>query len=327
MADDSYRQLFDDELRGRLAALARLGEPVQVAELESAAARARLAETEVLITGWGCPPLTAAVLDAAPRLRAVLHAAGSVKHHVTDACWRRGLLVTSAAEANAVPVAEYTLAAVLMAAKRTATFAAAYREHPGSWQPWRDAIGPASAYRRTVGIVGLSRIGRRVSTLLRPFDLTVLAHDPYATPEQAAAVGAELTGLDDMIRRSDILTVHAPDLPETRHLLDARRLALLPDHATVINTARGALVDTAALTAECVAGRLSAILDVTDPEPLPAGSPLYRLPNVMVTPHIAGAMHSEVHRLAASALDELARLNAGEPPHHQVRAEDLAVIA
>jgi len=327
MADDTYQQLFDDRLRARLSTLASLGKPVQVNELTSAAARDRLAGAEVLITGWGCPPLTADVLHCAPRLRAVLHAAGSVKHHLTDACWRRGLLVSTAAEANAIPVAEYTLAAVLMAGKRTPQFVAGYRENPGTWLPWRDDILPASNYGRTVGVVGLSRIGRRVASMLRPFDMTVLAHDPYATGDQATAVGAVLTGLDDLIRRADILTLHAPELPGTRHLLDARRLALLPDHATVINTARGSLIDTAALTAECVTGRLSAILDVTDPEPLPADSPLYRLPNVMLTPHVAGAMHSEVHRLTACTLDELARLANGDPLRHQVRAADLDRIA
>jgi phosphoglycerate dehydrogenase-like enzyme len=141
-------------------------------------------------------------------------------------------------------------------------------------------------------------------------------YDPYVDAGQATALGVELTDLDDMIRRSDVLTVHAPELPETRHLLDARRLALLPDHATVINTARGSLVDTDALAAGCVSQRLSAILDVTDPEPLPADSPLYRLPNVRLTPHITGAMHAEARRPSATALDELARFADGRPLRH-----------
>ncbi|MET8005668.1 hydroxyacid dehydrogenase [Nonomuraea glycinis] len=327
MARDTYHQLFDHERRHRLAGLARLSGPGWTAELESAAARRRLSEVEVLITGWGCPPLTAGVLAAAPRLRAVFHAAGTVKSHVTGACWERGLVVTSAARANAIPVAEYTLAAILMAGKRAHRFAAAYRADPGRWLPWRDAVPVPSNHRRTVGLIGLSNVGRRVAELLRPFDLTVLAADPHAAPADAAALGATLVDLDTLLRRADVVTLHAPELPETRHLLDRRRLGLLRDGATLINTARGSLVDTAALTEECAAGRLDAILDVTDPEPLPAASPLYLLPNVVLTPHIAGALGSETHRLADAALDELARYAEGQAPLHAVDSADLSKIA
>lgn len=327
MGEDTFQKLFDTGLLRRLGRVGRLRDPLWVGEFDSAGARARLAATEVLVTGWGCPPLTAEVLDRAPALRAIAHAGGSVRQHVTEACWRRGILVSSAAEANAIPVAEYTLAAILMAGKRVPQFAAEYRRHPGSWSTWRDRVPAASNYHRTVGIVGLSRIGRRVAGLLRPFDLTVLAYDPYAAPQLAEQLGVKMVDLDTLVRRSDIVTLHAPALPETRHLLDARRLGLMRDHTTVINTARGSLIDTAALTAECVAGRLSAILDVTDPEPLPAGSALYDLPNVLLTPHIAGAMHDELHRLAEVAIDEVGRIASGQPLQHQIRPEQMRTSA
>ena len=327
MGEDTFRRLFDAEHRGRLSRVARLRDPVWVGEFDSPDARRRLAATEVLVTGWGCPPLTAEVLERAPRLQVIVHAGGSVRQHVTEACWRRGIRVSTAAEANAIPVAEYTLAAILMAGKRIPLFAAEYRRHPGHWSPWRDHVPVASNYRRIVGIVGLSRIGRRVAALLQPFEFTVLAYDPYAAPDLARQLGVSMVDLDELVRRSDIVTLHAPALPETRHLLDARRLGLMRDHATVINTARGSLIDTEALTAECVSGRLAAILDVTDPEPLPASSPLYRLPNVLLTPHIAGAMHDELRRLAASALDELDRLAAGQPLRHEVFAEEMKTSA
>ncbi|TDC48935.1 hydroxyacid dehydrogenase [Jiangella ureilytica] len=330
MADTAYRDLFDDELRSRLDALAELVLPGPVESFGSPGVRAALGRTDVLLTSWGCPPLDAAVLGDAPRLRAVLHAAGSVKHHVTDACWDRGLAVTTAADANAVPVAEFTLAAILAAGKRAHAFAAGFRAHPGELA-WRDGVagaaGEASNYRRTVGVVGFSRIGRRVAGLLQPFDLTVLVADPYADAAAVAAAGAELVELDDLVRRAHVVTLHAPALPATHHLIDARRCALMKDGATLINTARGALVDHAALTGECERGRLHALLDVTDPEPLPPDSPLYRLPNVVLTPHIAGAMGSECRRLAALALDELDRLVRGEPLRHRVHRAELVVQA
>lgn len=327
MSDLTCRTLFDRSRLQRLAALASLREPIQTSELDSPAARVRLAGVEVLITGWGCPPLTEDLIRHAPRLRAVLHTGGTVKGHVGAACWESGIAVSSAVEANAVPTAEYALAAILFAGKRAHRYAAMLRDTPGRWEPWRELTPPAGNYQRTVGLVGLSRVGRRVAGQLRNFDLHVLACDPFVGPAEAARLGASLVTLDELVRRSDVVSLHAPALPETRHLLDARRLAMLPDHATLINTARGSLVDTDALTEECLAGRLDAILDVTEPEPLPAESALYRLPNVQLTPHIAGAMHSETGRLADAALDELARYVNGAPLRYRVHADELPYIA
>lgn len=318
--------LFDETLWARLNDVADLGQPAHTDQLSSPDVLRRLADVEVLITGWGCPKLDAGVLHAAPRLRAALHAAGSVKGHLTEACWERDLLVTTAADANAVPVAEYTLAAILFAGKRIPTLAVLAQRHPGEWA-FRDSVPERSNFRRTVGLIGFSRIGRRVAELLRPFDLDVLVADPYADPAAVAAAGAELVDLDAMLPRAQVLSVHAPSLRETRHLLDARRLALLPDYATIVNTARGALVDTAALTAECVTGRLYAVLDVVDPEPLPADSALFGLPNVMITPHVAGSLDTETRRMTELAIEELARYARGAPPIHPVRRTDLDRMA
>lgn len=327
MDDHAYATIFDTSRRERLAGLTSLGTPVHTTELESPAARSRLPEVSVLVTGWGCPPLTAEILSAAPELRAVFHAAGSIRHHITAACWERGLLVTTAAQANALPVAEYTLAAILAAGKRLPLFVAEFRGSPGGYGAWRDAVRSPSNYGKTVGIVGLSRIGRRVAGLLQSFDLRVLAADPYAAADDATELGVALVDLDALLAESDIVSLHAPELPATRHLLDARRLSLLRDGGTVINTSRGSLVDTAALTAECVTGRLDAVLDVTEPEPLPADSPLYQLPNVVLTPHVAGAMGTETLRLTDAALDELERYVTGRDLQHRVVEADLATMA
>ncbi|MCB5182970.1 hydroxyacid dehydrogenase [Streptomyces antimicrobicus] len=286
----------------------------------------RLGTAEVLFTGWGCPPLDAAALDRMPRLRAVVHAAGSVKHHVTPVCWERGLLVSSAAAANAVPVAEFTLAAVLLSNKRVLEAAHAYRAARGPV----DVLGrypTAGNYRRTVGLVGASLVGRRVLELLRPFDLRVLVHDPYADPGDLAVLGAEACALEDLLRRSDVVSLHAPALPGTRHLLDATRLALMRDGSTLINSARGALVDTEALTRELVSGRLHAVLDHTEPEVLPADSPLFDLPNVLLTPHMAGSLGGELDRLAATAVAEVARYAQGLPFRHAVDPDRLGSSA
>ncbi|MCT2591475.1 hydroxyacid dehydrogenase [Streptomyces sp. N2-109] len=312
-------RLFPAPVRARLASCYRM--PDGAAPVPEASGGVALADAEVLITGWGCAPLTAEVLDTMPRLRAVLHSAGSVKAHVTSACWERGLLVSSAAVANALPVAEFTLGAMLLAGKDVFRIRARYAaEHR---LPETGETASLGNYRRRVGIIGASRTGRRVLELLRPFDFETAVHDPRLSAPDAAALGVRRLPLDELVASSDILSVHAPDLPSTRRLLDARRLALMPDGATLINTARGALVDTDALTAELSSGRLSALLDVTDPEPLPPGSPLYGLPNVTLTPHLAGALGNELERLGAAVADEAECLRAGRPLRHRVVRADL----
>ncbi|WP_217555361.1 hydroxyacid dehydrogenase [Streptomyces sp. GbtcB6] len=311
-------QVLPAELRDRLSGLVRLA-PGPVGAVFPAA----FAEAEVLISSWGCPRLTADVLARAPRLRAVMHAAGSVKGLVTDAVWERGIVVSSAADANAGPVAAYTLALVTLAARRTLTMAAGYG---AGWPAFESRTGADGG---TVGIVGASRIGRAVLAGLRRSDAghRLLLSDPHVTDEQARRLGAERVGLAELCRRSAVVSVHAPLLPETTGLLDAGMLALIPDGGVLVNTARGAVVDTEALTRECASGRLEAYLDVTDPEPLPPGHPLLSLPNVLVTPHIAGAQGSELRRLGRYALAEVERWAAGEPLLGEVTEEALHRLA
>ncbi len=318
--------LFDEALFARLRRSGELPDSNPLARFDDPRAEALLPLAEVLLTSWGCPPLDAALLSRAPRLRAVVHAAGTVKQHVTPACFARGLVVSSAASANAFPVAEYTLAAILFANKKLFRLRERYREVKALRFWPREAPGLGN-YRRTVGIVGASHVGRRVLELLQPFDLERLLFDPFVDEAGAKGLGAAKLELDELLVRSDVVSLHAPSLPETRHLLDARRLALLRDGATLVNTARGALVDHEALTRELVSGRIDAVIDTTEPEILPADSPLYSLPNVFLTPHVAGSLGNETRRMAELAVDEIERFARGEALQHAVRAEDLARLA
>ena len=214
-----------------------------------------------------------------------------------------------------------------MAGKKAPFLAADARRHRQDWT-YRRRRGPLSNLGLTVGIIGFSRIGRMVVARLQQLDdITCVVSDPYADAGQVHAAGARLVDLQEMLGQVDILSIHAPELPSTRHLIAAAALANLRDHTTVINTARGSLIDTAALEAECAAGRLNAILDVTDPEPLNADSVLYDLPNVMITPHIAGSLDGEVKRMTDTALDELERLTRGRPLRHRILEAELDRIA
>lgn len=318
MSPEVFELLFDRDRLDRLRSLTASA-PLPIDEGD-------LADTEILLTSWGAPRLDAALLDRMPHLRAVVHAAGSVQGLVSDELWERGITVTSAADANAVPVAEYTFASIILAFKR----AFVHVRTPAEVLGWGDLVGSPKygSVGRTVGIVGFSRIGRRVVRMLRQLDdVHILVADPFVAPETVAEGGAELVPLEAMLRRVDVLSLHAPALPETHHMIGRAELAALRDGATVINTARGWILDHDALFDECAAGRLDAVLDVTEPDPLPADSPLRALANVALTPHIAGSMGTEARRLADSALDDLETLLRGGVLSQVITQPDMELSA
>jgi phosphoglycerate dehydrogenase-like enzyme len=305
-------QIFTPEALHRITACVDL-DPAQVlTETESDRARSMLADTEILLAGWGAPPIPAALV---PRLRAVVYGGGVAATCFADPAQyaARGVVASNARTVNAVPVAEYTLAMILLANKRARASEHEYRELRRAPAPGPGSIGN---YRRTVGIVGASQVGRRVIELLRPFELDVVVYSPELTPAEAAALGVRAASLEAVAAQSHVLSLHQPLIPETVGQIDARILGLMPDGATLINTARGAVVDEAALIAELRTGRLEAVLDVTDPEPPPPDSELWRLPNVVLTPHIAGSMGNELHRIGDSVAAEVERFTSGLPFSH-----------
>ncbi|WNI21001.1 hydroxyacid dehydrogenase [Streptomyces sp. ITFR-16] len=314
---------------GSLAALARVCDLAPLPVLDDFTtdrARAVLADTELLVTGWGCPPLDAAALASAPRLRAVVHTAGSVRGHITDACWERGIEVSSAAAANALPVAEYTVAMILLSGKRALERARDYRSRRLR-DDWLTTSSQVGNYGRTVGILSASLIGRRVIELLRPYDLRVLLHDPYVSEAEAEALGVAAVGLDELFALSDVVSVHTPLLPATRGLVSRELLMSMRPDGVLLNTSRGAVIDQDALTDVLRLGRIRAILDVTDPDALPAGHPLWECENALITPHLAGSQGNEWQRLVDLAVGEAGRWAAGDGFAHPVRRERLAFLA
>ncbi|MDX0697736.1 hydroxyacid dehydrogenase [Sinorhizobium medicae] len=326
MQPERTRYVLTPELLKRLAGLARILDERPITEFDERAKRL-LGEAEILVTGWGAPFFDEAALARAPHLRLIVHAAGTIKGLVGRSVFEAGIKVSHGAEANAVPVAEFTLAAVIFAGKRVFQFRDIYAADRGRGRIQTlqgEAIGN---HRRIVGIVGASRIGRRVIELLRLFDYQLLLYDPLISEAEAEALGAEKVDLAALMARSDIVSLHAPLLPETRHMIDARQLALMKEGATLINTARGALVNEAALIAKLQTGSINAVIDVTHPEIPEGNSPLYDLPNVFLTPHIAGAIGLERRRLGEMAVDEVARFLEGKPLLFEVLNRDLARIA
>jgi phosphoglycerate dehydrogenase-like enzyme len=294
--------------RGERAAIARL-----------ASITRNVGDADVILASWGCPTMDAAFLDSAPRLRLVLYAAGSVRAFVTDAFWERGVRVSGAYALNAVSVAEYTLAAILFSLKH-------------GWRLIREPDGSRSnipgAFNTTIGLVSLGAVGRLVRRRLRPYQLRVVAYDPTLTVDEARRLGVQAVDLAELFRVSDVVSVHTPLLPETRGMVTGDHIASMRPGATLINTARGAIVREAELIAVLERrSDLQAVLDVTDPEPPVPGSPLLRLRNVVRTPHIAGAIGAERRRLGRGMVEELRRYVRAEPLRWELTREQVEHMA
>lgn len=308
-------RMFDEAQLTRLRELAEIDTEHTVRDVADAADD-ELAEVEVLVTGWGSGSVDAAALARMPRLRAIVHTAGTVRHVVTDAVWGQGdVVVTSATEANAVPVAEFTLAQILLAGKRSLAQEHRYRDDHRA----RPATSPSPGignFGAVVGLIGASRIGALVAEHLRGFDVEVLITDPFADAERIAALGATKVEPAELYSRCDVVSLHAPDVPSTQGMVSRELLALMREGTTFINTARPALVDLDALREEVVSGRLAAVLDVHDD--LPDDDPLWDAPLATITPHIAGSQGNELRRLGEAALEEIRRLGAGRPPRYPV---------
>ena len=248
MAADKTKFVFDAQALARLGVHCDIVRETPLAEFTSDAARAVLGQIDILITGWGCPMISDAVVRAAPNLKLIAHAAGTVKFTVDAAVYAAGIMVTHAADANAVPVAEFTLASIIFANKRMFELRDVYRSDAARRLSHALMDQPIGNYHRTVGLIGASRIGRKVAKFLTGFDFTVLLSDTFVQADDPIIKMVKLVDLETLMARSDVVSLHAPSLPATRAMIGARQLALMADGATFINTARGALVDEALTT-------------------------------------------------------------------------------
>ncbi len=282
-----------------------------------------LHDLEVIFSTWGMPQLQAAQVELLPNLKAVFYAAGSVQNFARPFL-ERDILVVSAWQANGVPVAEFALAQILLANKgyfaNTRTFIS-----PESRA--KAPHGPGN-FGANVALLGAGAIGRKVIELLRPFHLKILVFDPFLSAENAAQWGVEKVELPQAFARAIVVSNHLANLPQTVKMLRAEHFAAMPNGATFINTGRGATVDEDALI-RVLQERpdLTALLDVTHPEPPIENSPFYQLPNVQLSSHIAGSLGDEVVRMADYMLEEFARWQRGEALRYVVTMEMLETMA
>jgi len=289
---------------------------------DAADLRRLLRDADVVISSWGSPCITPEVLALAPHLKLICHAAGTVKTVTSEAVWKRGIRVTSAAAAIAVAVAETTLACILTGLKGMFPIREKLR---GGVDWWKAREGSREMHAKTIGIIGASHVGRNVMRLLSVFDVNVLLYDPYVDKGKAKRLGVTKVTLTQLLKKSHVVSLHAPSTDETYHMLGAKQFRMMRDDAVFVNTARGSCVDEKALVRELKKGRFFAFIDVTDPEPPVKGHAFYKLDNVVLLPHIAGTV-DDITPLGKLAVEEVRLFSRGRKAMYPVTAEMLSRI-
>lgn len=273
-----------------------------------------LTEAEAVFTSWGTPFLSEELLAGAPRLKALAHAAGSVKLQFPPGAYDRGIRIFTANKRLSHAVSEYCLGTLLTLMRGYHR----YNEwmHKGAWKHPSIPQGWELAGSR-IGFVSGGATAQGFIRLLRPFDVELLMYDPFMSEAKARELGVALVPLEEAMAQR-IVSIHAPKMPETRGMITRELLARIPDGAILINSARAAVVDTQALIDELKSGRFSAAIDVFDEEPLPADSPLRGLPNVLLTPHIAGDTVQGHRQLLRTVAEDVWKALQGSATSHEI---------
>lgn len=285
-----------------------------------------LDEAVACLTGWGTPSLDDDILAKSPSLKLIAHTAGSVRKLLPVGEIGSSIRVSHAAGVMADSVAEFVVSSALLAMRRIDLIDHEMR-NGGDWFDLRTRYLGRLLGAQTIGLIGAGYVGRTVIRFLKPFGSKILVVDPVMTAEHAEAIGVELTTMETLLSTSDIVSLHAPVLPETRGMIGAEQLSLLRDGALFINSARSALIDEAALLAELRSGRIHAVVDVFDTEPLPLDSEFRSVHHAQITPHVAGHSTDTHRRQGKTMVEEVLRFLQGDPLHHEITAPMLAIMA
>ena len=299
--------------------------PTIVSNEEFPRLASELNDLEVIFSTWGMPMLTTEVLDRLPNLKALFYAAGTVRNFASAAI-ERGITVCSAWQANAIPVAEFALAQMLLANKG---YFRNVREHHSGKPGQCPFVGGAGNFGSTVALLGVGQIGRKVIELLRPFQLKVIAFDPFLPEEAAKRLGVAKVSFEEAFKQGNIVSNHLANLPATVRMIQGCHLKTMPINATFINTGRGATVAEEQM-AQVMKERpdLTALLDVVENEQdRDANAELFALPNVRMSTHIAGSLGNEVLRMADYMIEEFQRWQQGGALRYAVTKELLETMA
>lgn len=280
-------------------------------------------DSNLLILSWGSPKLDKDLLDACPALGGVIYGAGTLRRIMTDDFLKSGIPITDSKIIDSRSVAVTTLGVAIAACKGTYTLPNDVRN--GLWRDNADKI--KDFYKIKIGVIGASYAGRYFVELLQAFDVDVYLYDPTMSAEQIKALGAAKKELDELLSECDVISLHAPSLPETKNMINKSNLALIRDDAILINTARGALINEADLIEECRKNRFLVFLDVFMHEPVEADNPLRTFPNVICLPHVAGTYTNGVRAIGVHVCEEAERFIRGERMKCEVDLTKLHMLA
>lgn len=307
---DLRRKIFDEAALSALESFAEVTYHAGEADMTGEELKRAIGDFEGLITCWGSPAVTEDVLREARRLRIISHAAGSIRPYVCPEALEKGIVLTNASSAIAISVAETTLGMIICSLRGLCLHDRRLREGQGRIPGWR-------AYElsgKTVGIIGMGEVGRRVMKLLRPFGCRILVFDPFKKEGEIAEAGGSPSSLKRLIEESDIVSLHAPDIPENRHMISADLIASMRQGCLFVNTARGRLVDEEALLAHVKSGRIRVALDVFEGAPLEVAGDLGDASNALLTPHIAGLAVESRKRQGRTVVEDLRLFFAEKDP-------------
>ena len=305
--------------------LRQYGEVVFVDEMKEAAVAETIGDADVYLTCWGSPRLSAAILEKAPRLRLLSHMAGTVVPVVSEALWQRGVRVISANACLAESTAEGAFAYILAAQRDIPAFSRAFSVE----KRWKSAEAVNySLLGKTVGVVSYGVVARNIIRYLQPFGVRILIYDIVPIPEEdKKKYGMEQVSLETLFSTADIITVHTPLNPATEHMIGKELFDLIRPDALFVNTARGGVLDQAALEQALVEGRFRAALDVFEKEPPAPDCPLYGLPNVLMMPHMAGpTLDFRAHMAEAIIRESADFIDRGLPLSHEITAAHAAAM-
>jgi phosphoglycerate dehydrogenase-like enzyme len=315
---EHWGKVFTPEMRRELEGLAPVawadvgGRKIPPGEYRGLLARER---PEVLVTFWGSCRLTAEAHRENPGLRYLCHAGGELRNYVDRECLERGLLVSNWGDVISRTISEHTLMMILASLRNVTRTTLDMHVRRG----WSRGHATRSLFGRTVGLHGMGPIAQQLVPLLRPFDATVSACSPHCPDKIFEALGVRrVPDLETLYGGNDIVSIHTGNTPENFHVVNAALLGRMRDGAILVNTARGPIVDTAALVAELRTGRIYAALDVFEEELVPpygglaADSPLRGLENCLLTPHDGGPTPDRLVDCGRLAVDNVARFLRGE---------------
>ena len=274
-----------------------------------------LEDTDICVTGWGCPRFSEDVLNKAGKLKLIAHIGGSVANHIGSEVFDKGIRVITGNDIFALVVAEGTAAYILAGLRRLALYAEKVQQ--GLWAHDGYEWYNESLINKSVGLVGFGAIARHLVPMLRPYNCEISAYDPFVGNDIFLQYGVKKTSLAD-IAKNKIVSIHASKTDGSRHIIDREFLKNMRDGALLVNTARGSVIDEEALADELITGRIRAVLDVYETEPLPLYSRLRNLPNVTLLPHMGGPTIDMREYVAKCVLDDIERFLAGDNLKYEV---------